>query len=248
MSTSAQQTVNSINAQASTGPLTEEGRVNSSKNATKYGLFTSADYILPGEESTYAELVHSLNQTLTPIGPLELSLVAEIRRANWRLRRCAIVEHELADRPYATATLDEDAAKIQLSVDRARSLYNRLSHKCTAELRKLQTERQFRSESTAPGTDFSEYGIATFRNIREDITRQNATETRRRRTELDIFLKAPGPAFTPAPVPDSSQSASFCKNENSLPQTPRNAPCHCGSGQKHKRCCGKDAPPVLHAA
>jgi uncharacterized protein YecA (UPF0149 family) len=28
--------------------------------------------------------------------------------------------------------------------------------------------------------------------------------------------------------------------------TPRNAPCPCGSGQKHKRCCGKEAPPVLH--
>ncbi|MBL8173241.1 MAG: SEC-C domain-containing protein [Bryobacterales bacterium] len=29
-------------------------------------------------------------------------------------------------------------------------------------------------------------------------------------------------------------------------QTPRNASCPCGSGQKFKRCCGKDAPPVLN--
>lgn len=28
--------------------------------------------------------------------------------------------------------------------------------------------------------------------------------------------------------------------------TPRNAPCPCGSGQKFKRCCGRNAPPVLH--
>lgn len=27
--------------------------------------------------------------------------------------------------------------------------------------------------------------------------------------------------------------------------TPRNSPCPCGSGQKHKRCCGRNAPPVL---
>jgi hypothetical protein len=33
---------------------------------------------------------------------------------------------------------------------------------------------------------------------------------------------------------------------DSAPQTPRNAPCPCGSGQKYKRCCGKTAPPVLH--
>ena len=30
--------------------------------------------------------------------------------------------------------------------------------------------------------------------------------------------------------------------------TPRNALCPCRSGQKFKRCCGKDAPPVLSAA
>ncbi|MFN7934962.1 MAG: SEC-C metal-binding domain-containing protein [Bryobacteraceae bacterium] len=30
------------------------------------------------------------------------------------------------------------------------------------------------------------------------------------------------------------------------PQTPRNALCPCGSKLKFKRCCGKDAPPVLH--
>jgi hypothetical protein len=30
--------------------------------------------------------------------------------------------------------------------------------------------------------------------------------------------------------------------------TPRNAKCPCGSNQKHKRCCGKDAPPRLQAA
>ena len=31
-------------------------------------------------------------------------------------------------------------------------------------------------------------------------------------------------------------------------QTPRNAPCPCGSGQKFKRCCGEGAPAVLCAA
>jgi len=31
-------------------------------------------------------------------------------------------------------------------------------------------------------------------------------------------------------------------------QTPRNALCPCGSGNKYKRCCGKNAPPVLTCA
>ena len=32
------------------------------------------------------------------------------------------------------------------------------------------------------------------------------------------------------------------------PEIPRNAPCPCGSGDKYKRCCGKNAPPVLGKA
>ncbi|MBI5282364.1 MAG: SEC-C domain-containing protein [Candidatus Solibacter usitatus] len=34
----------------------------------------------------------------------------------------------------------------------------------------------------------------------------------------------------------------------SVPLTPRSAPCPCGSGLKFKRCCGKSAPAVLAAA
>jgi uncharacterized protein YecA (UPF0149 family) len=31
-------------------------------------------------------------------------------------------------------------------------------------------------------------------------------------------------------------------------QTPRNAQCPCNSGQKYKRCCGRNAPAVRQAA
>jgi hypothetical protein len=47
--------------------------------------------------------------------------------------------------------------------------------------------------------------------------------------------------IAPAPAPASS----FCEKPN---QTPRNATCPCGSGTKYKRCCGKNAPPVLNRA
>ncbi|QOY91027.1 SEC-C metal-binding domain-containing protein [Paludibaculum fermentans] len=35
---------------------------------------------------------------------------------------------------------------------------------------------------------------------------------------------------------------------NSESATPRNAPCPCGSGEKYKRCCGRNAPAVVTAA
>ncbi len=178
-------------------------------------LFPNAGYILPGQDPVYAQLVNSLHADLTPATTLEFILVEEICRVSWRLRRCIMEEAALI-----AITDPERVAKLQLNIDRTRTFYHRLLHKCHAELRKLQTERQFRAESTTPGTDFSGYGLANFQSIRNDITRQNAIETRRRRTELDIFLTSPVPAFDPAPVPDSSNLASFCKKAESPGTTP----------------------------
>jgi hypothetical protein len=143
------------------GPRTEEGKANSSGNAITNGLYAARDFIRPSEEPFYTELTESLRAELAPSGTLEHNLVNEIRRAMWRLRRCGEVES------HFVIALDDgsgfifdpmestvpDAAKVQLSVDRARSQSHRLLHKCTAELRKLQTERQFRNNYSEPGTD-----------------------------------------------------------------------------------------------
>jgi hypothetical protein len=48
----------------------------------------------------------------------------------------------------------------------------------------------------------------------------------------------------PNSAPPAAPAAPAPQNEPN-PQVPRSAPCPCGSGQKYKRCCGKDAPPVL---
>ena len=42
----------------------------------------------------------------------------------------------------------------------------------------------------------------------------------------------------------NSSLSSNCESDES--QTPRNAPCPCGSKLKYKRCCGRNAPPVLY--
>ncbi|MBS1825180.1 MAG: SEC-C domain-containing protein, partial [Acidobacteria bacterium] len=48
---------------------------------------------------------------------------------------------------------------------------------------------------------------------------------------------------TPAPEDEIHHNSSLSSQPH---QTPRNALCPCGSKLKFKRCCGKDAPPVLH--
>ncbi|MFN7934557.1 MAG: SEC-C metal-binding domain-containing protein [Bryobacteraceae bacterium] len=44
---------------------------------------------------------------------------------------------------------------------------------------------------------------------------------------------------------DESATTEETEETHDTHQTPRNALCPCGSGAKYKRCCGKNAPPVL---
>ena len=57
-------------------------------------------------------------------------------------------------------------------------------------------------------------------------------------------LKAIAKADVEAILAERKHS-SFCEKPKF---TPRNAACPCGSGNKYKRCCGKNAPPVLNRA
>ena len=158
MATAAQIAANQRNAQASTGPRTEEGKSASSSNGITLGLFTRRDFIRPAEESDYAKLQSDLERELAPVGVLENTLVEEIRRATWRLRRCGEVEANLLlrlnDNPIyindPMEAFDRNAHRIQNSVDRARSQAHRLLHKSTAELRKLQTERMKQNAIAQP--------------------------------------------------------------------------------------------------
>mgnify|MGYP005852298929 CR=1 FL=1 len=52
-------------------------------------------------------------------------------------------------------------------------------------------------------------------------------------------ISAPAESTPEDPAPAEPASSA-------QPETPRNAPCPCGSGEKFKRCCGKSAPPVLN--
>jgi hypothetical protein len=234
------------------GPRTEAGKAASSQNAITFGLFSTRDFIRSDEHDTYTEFAQYLQESLVPEGPLELNLVDEIRGAMWRLRRSRQIEENLSELP-ADPMEQEASARLQLSVDRARGLSHRLLHKCTAELRKLQTERQYRNTWFDVGTDISMFGLCDVNAIQKKVDKQRAAELRRQTLAGDAAINAMLTApYPPRPLPTPEPPSSFCTGApNNTPppsQTPRNAPCPCGSGEKHKRCCGKDAPAVLHAA
>jgi len=201
------------------GPNTEAGKAASSQNAITFGLFAARDFIRPDEQHTYTEFARSIEESLAPVGPLELNLVDEIRRAMWRLRRCGQIEENFSDLPDDPME-QEASARLQLTVDRARSLSHRLLHKCTAELRKLQTERQYRNEYFDAGTDVSLLGLCDLHAVQKKVDKQRVAEFRRQKladdAAINAMLAAPYPPRWPATAPEPKSS--FCTGvPNSLP-------------------------------
>ena len=83
----AQIIANQLNAQKSTGPVTEAGKNKVSSNAIKHGLF-SKNLILENEDPLeYQSLLDQLNSELSPIGILEQILIERIAVSLWRQKR-----------------------------------------------------------------------------------------------------------------------------------------------------------------
>jgi hypothetical protein len=87
MSTAAQIEANRLNAQASTGPTSAEGKAKSSFNALSHGFY-SKHLLLPDEDPAELELLRSsLIESYNPEDGAELLLVERIVSSQWKLQR-----------------------------------------------------------------------------------------------------------------------------------------------------------------
>jgi hypothetical protein len=266
MASPSQLTANRENATHSTGPNTEAGKQTAARNALTLGLYTRADYVKPEERDLYKDFTETMLFELAPESLLEQSLAAEITGAAWRLRRCAQAEGELSDfamgteddtvRPYPhngssqscvtgqDPYLDDTKEKTQRSIERARAAAHSALHKSINQLRRLQTERTCRAAVNAIGEDA---GLADYQKVMAACTNYEklkglALENRINGANGEELASIcnPEPA-PPAAAPQPTRQPAAIN-----PQTPRNAPCPCRSGEKFKRCCGRNAPPVLN--
>jgi hypothetical protein len=279
---------NKANAAFSTGPRTEPGKARSSRNALSFGLFTLNDFVRENEAEDYTKISTSLWTELTPEGIVEEFLTSELMSATWRLRRCRMVEEDLAGITINPMQIDPmqnpETEKQQRSVDRARAQSHSIFHRCLNALRKVQTERGIRNQAfpdsgpppglglmdflkvskikpfdpepasaePAPtGADAPDGGMDAGMDALMALAEQQLAQRFREQGLAGFTGVAPTPA--PATAPQApAEMASNCKPAAPVPATaprfPRNAPCRCGSGAKYKRCCGKDAAPVLGRA
>jgi hypothetical protein len=240
MSTAAQILANQANAQHSTGPITEAGKARVARNATKLGLFSTTGFVPPEERELYEEFVASYMDDLTPESVIEDTLADEIIQAAWRLRRCALIERRQLSDDAAPAELD----RLQASIDRARATAQRTFTRSLAELRRVQSERVYRAMALSRDMDTENLGQADCRKLNLARLAQNKAnaqkaadekENDKRWNETIVRIEAEIAKQSQSPVASAAPIA-------------RNALCPCNSGAKYKRCCGKDAPPVLHTA
>jgi uncharacterized protein YecA (UPF0149 family) len=167
------------------------------------------------EQEIFHEFESGYLAELSPASPLEQTLAREIIQAAWRLRRCANLES------FTPEDLDDEALdRLQTSIDRARAAAQRTFHRSLKELRRLQ------SEHLEPAAVFIKQADALVMQELEDGQRQLAAH----------LASEKAASHNPAKQTQSQPGRTV--------EIPRSAPCPCKSGEKYKRCCGKNAPPV----
>ena len=104
-------------------------------------------------------------------------------------------------------------------------------------------------EANNPNTEKIQKSADRARSQAHRLLHKCTAELRKRQAERpDAHESADAPTDSDAPAQDAASSnaeAVAQQTQSPAAGTPRNAPCPCGSGQKHKRCCGKNAPAVL---
>jgi len=141
MATAAQVLANQANARHATGPRTEQGKANSSRNATTHGFTTGVLKVDAEDRPYFDDLEKSIIAQANPKGALEMDAVYEFRDAAWRLRQIRKMALQLFEQhgedPFTN--LDSAAAFNQLA--RYRTAAEMSLHRALNTLRDLQTIR-----------------------------------------------------------------------------------------------------------
>src|SRR3954468_7800372 len=95
MASEAQLEANRRNSQKSTGPRTDAGKVESSRNATRSGLY-AASLLIEGDDPDEVDaLVRDYLASCRPVGPRERAVVDSLIHSDWLLRRMRRLKSEI---------------------------------------------------------------------------------------------------------------------------------------------------------
>jgi len=135
--------INRANAQFSTGPRTERGKLASSRNSLKHGL-ASGELIIDDEDpSDYQQLLKDLVDEHQPANPTEELLINEMAQSWWLTQRAI----RLQNLCFAGNSFDERRFALFL---RYQTTHERAFHKALNTLIRLQKDRQKSSQKPKP--------------------------------------------------------------------------------------------------
>ena len=215
-----------INGSKSRGPITPEGKAKSSRNAVRHGMTLQSLLLTTENREAAACLIDEYTGQFQPVGPVEHEMVEMLAVKQWQNLRAENIQLGFFQNAAARA-----AAKIDAEFASA--------DECS---RAAETFRYMTTEDDS---------FRLFMRYANDIRRAYHTKLRELQS---LQAKRQTIETTPVeePAPETEPIQMVTRNEPKpaaqFPQTPRNAPCPCGSGAKYKRCCGPQAPPVLSEA
>jgi hypothetical protein len=169
MASAAQITANQQNAQLSTGPRTEAGKLTVSRNAIAHGLAAKKFFLSPEDKPLFEQLRDALEEHYSPATEHERALLEEFAEAKWRCRTArtmeasfleiAIEEQRKADaamtveRALARVFIDETIQKRMRLMMRYLAAAERSAEKARKELERViavrEQEEQRRAEYQA---------------------------------------------------------------------------------------------------
>ena len=189
-----------------------------------------------GDRAEFLALAAEAQAQLRPEGFLELHFAAEIFRDTWRLNIMATVDE---------STFSEDFLETR---SKYRDRLNTAVRRNTQELRRLQTDRILNERwnlalpAPASAKDILRFEKAKpIRSENNEIRKDEPIPA----TVQPSINEAETRLHAQIEAEERRELAEFAQRTKVIP---RNAPCPCKSGGKYKRCCGKEAPPVLNKA
>ena len=258
-----------------TGPRTDEGKSASSQNNRQHGLST-ANIIVSAEERPFFDQMESeLRDEIVPAGPLEDFAFQRLVTASWQIEKCRQKEASLRALEL-TEQNEANLEKVHRYYQRWEGSYNSALRQIRmlqtdrgiqgyvigkpvenfSPLADVSKIEQFARRIAQPVTYQSELrkALATQHAIiilEKQITNLGAVpityqHPERERQVADPSTNPVNPTKSTTCETKSAQQPEVGLGRRSLGEVGRNSPCPCGSGQKYKRCCGVNAPPILN--
>src|SRR5690348_242833 len=89
------------NGAKSRGPITPQGKANSSRNAIRHGLLAASVLVDTECRHNFKSVLDMLVQRFQPADGVELAMVEELAASTWRLRRVWSMESEMLESAMA---------------------------------------------------------------------------------------------------------------------------------------------------